>query len=76
MTHENIQNLWTDITVHMLHILQQFGKDYITGKNTNRWKNNVLTHSRLQLSFYYFFFNYLLRKIAVKSRRVYSQQNL
>ena len=76
MTHENIQNLWTDITVHMLHILQQFGKDYITGTNTNRWKNYVLTHSGLQLSFYYFFFNYLLRKIAVKSRRVYSQQNL
>ena len=76
MTHENIQNLWTDITVHMLHILQQFGKDYITGTNTNRWKNYVLTHSGLQLSFYYFFFNYLLRKITVKSRRVYSQQNL
>ena len=56
MTHENIQNLWTDITVHMLHILQQFGKDYITGTNTNRWKNYVLTHSGLQLSFYYFFF--------------------
>ena len=76
MTHENIQNLWTDITVHMLHILQQFGNDYITGTNTNRWKNYVLTHSRLQLSFYYFLINYLLRKIAVKSRRVYSQQNL
>ena len=51
MTHENIQNLCTYITLHMLHILQQYAKGYITGTNTNRWKNYALTHSRLQLSF-------------------------
>ena len=51
MTHENIQNLSTNITLHMLHILQEYVKGYITGTNTNQWKNYALTHSRLQLSF-------------------------
>lgn len=51
MTHENIQNLCTDITLHVLHILQQYAKGYITGTNTNRWKHYALTHSRLQLFF-------------------------
>ena len=35
MTHKNIQNLSTDITIHMLQILQQYAKGYITGTNTN-----------------------------------------
>ena len=26
MTHENIQNLPTDITIYMLHVLQQYAK--------------------------------------------------
>ena len=50
MTHKNIQNLFTDVTIHILHILQQYAKGYITGTSTNRWKNYALTHSRLNIS--------------------------
>ena len=34
MMDENIQNLSTDVTIHMLH-MQQYVKDHITGTNTN-----------------------------------------
>ena len=51
MTHENMQNLCTDITIHMLHTLQQYAKGHITGTNTNQWKNHVLADSRLQFHY-------------------------
>lgn len=41
MTDENIQNLATDVTLHFLHILQQYAKGFITGVNSNRWKKHV-----------------------------------
>ena len=30
-----------------MHILQQYGKGYITGVNTNRWKKHVVANTRL-----------------------------
>ena len=42
LTDENIQNLWTDISLHLLHILQQYGKGYLTAVNANRWKEYVV----------------------------------
>ena len=42
LTDSNIQNLATDITLHILHILQQFAKGFITRTNSNQWKQHVL----------------------------------
>ena len=50
LTHENIQNLSTNITIHIMHILQQYGKGYITGVNTNRWKKQVVANTRLMFA--------------------------
>ena len=36
ITDENIQNLSTDITLHLLHILDQYTKGFIPGVNSNR----------------------------------------
>ena len=50
LTHENIQNLSTNITIHIMHILQQYGKGCITGVNTNRWKKHVVANTRLMFA--------------------------
>ena len=52
LTSENIQDLATDVTLHLLHILQQYAKGYFTGVNTNRWKQHLLADNRL-LYFYF-----------------------
>ena len=41
MTDSNIENLATDITLHMPDILQQYTKGFITETNSNRWKQHV-----------------------------------
>ena len=51
MTDENIQNLSTDVTIHMFHTLQQYAKGHITGTNTKGWKNHILANSRLQIHY-------------------------
>lgn len=61
MTFESIQNLCTDIALHMLHILEQYVEGYITGVNTNRWKKHVLANSRFyQINFSTIF--YIIQK--------------
>ena len=42
ITDENIQKLSTNITLHLLHILDQYAKGFIAGVNSNRCKNHVL----------------------------------
>ena len=46
MTDENIQNLSTDITLHLLHILEQYAKGFISGVNSNRWHDHVLADKK------------------------------
>ena len=46
VTDSNIQNIATDITLHMLHILQQYAKGFISGTNTNRWKQHLLADKK------------------------------
>ena len=53
LTHENVQNICTDITLHMMHILRQYTKGIITGTNTKRWKDHILANSRLHLFPFY-----------------------
>ena len=50
VTHENIQDMSTDITIHMLHILQ-YTKGHISGSNTNCSKKHVLPNLRLNFTF-------------------------
>ena len=47
--HLLIQNLATDITINIMHILHQCGKVYITRLNTNRWKKHVVANARFIL---------------------------
>ena len=49
ITSENIQNLATDITMHLLHILEQYICGYLTGVNTNRWQKHVLADTKYEL---------------------------
>ena len=46
MTSDNIQNLATDITMHLLHIMEQYIRGYLTGVNTNRWQKHVLADTK------------------------------
>ena len=46
ITDENIQKLSTDITLHLLHILDQYAKGFITGVNSNRWHDHVLADKK------------------------------
>lgn len=47
MTSENLQNLATEITLHLLHNLQQHIKGWITGVNKNCWTQYLLVDERL-----------------------------
>ena len=47
MSSDNIQHLGTDTTMHMMLILQQYTRGYITGVNTNRWTQHVVADTRL-----------------------------
>ena len=49
ITSENIQNLANDITMHLLHILEQYIRGYLTGVNTNRWQKHVLADTKYEL---------------------------
>ena len=49
MFSDNIQNLATDITMHIMHILQQYTRGYITGVNTNQWTQHVVADTRLNV---------------------------
>ena len=60
IANENIQNLSTDITMHMMHILQQYGKGYLTGVKTNRWKKHVFAYARLQLPKFLFIYSAIM----------------
>ena len=46
VTDENIQNLAADVTLHLLHILQQYAKGFITGVNLNQSKKHVFTDKK------------------------------
>ena len=46
MTSDNIQNLATDITMYLLHIMEQYIRGYLTGVNTNRWQKHVLADTK------------------------------
>ena len=46
VTDSSIQNMATDITLHMLRILQQYAKGFISGTNTSRWKQHVLADKK------------------------------
>ena len=59
MTSDNIQNLTTDITMHLLHILEQYIRGYLTGVNTNRWQKHVLADTKYEL-IYTIFLSFLL----------------
>ena len=76
LTDSNIQNLATDITLHMLHILQQYAKGFITGTNSDRWKQHVLADRKychvLFFSFVLIFF-LLFFDSAFNSRKSSSQ---
>ena len=52
MFSDNIQNLATDITMHIMHILQQYTRGYITGVNSNRWTQHVVVDTRLNVYMY------------------------
>lgn len=47
VTSENLQNLATEITLHLLHNLQQHIKGCITGVNKNCWTQHLLVDERL-----------------------------
>ena len=49
ITDDNVQNLSTDVTMHLLHILEQYTRGLIPGINSNQWKNHVLADKK-----YYF----------------------
>ena len=46
MTSDNVQNLATDMTMHLLHIMEQYIRDYLTGVNTNHWQKHVLAGTK------------------------------
>ena len=50
MLSDNIQHLATDITMHIMLILQQYTRGYITGVNTNGWTQHVVADTRLTIN--------------------------
>ena len=46
MTSENIQNLATDIIIHVMHILELYIKGHITGVNSCQWTQHVVADIR------------------------------
>ena len=47
---DNIQHLAINITKHIMHILQQYTRGYITDVNTNRWTQHVVADTRLTIN--------------------------
>ena len=62
----------TDITIHMMHILQQYSKGIVTGANTNRWKNHVLANSRLHTILFLLTYSYPHNNIKILTRIILS----
>lgn len=54
MTSDNIQNLATDITIHIMHILEQYIRGHITGVNSCRWTQHVVADIRFICKACYF----------------------
>ena len=54
MTSDNIQNLATDITIHIMHILEQYIRGHITGVNSSRWTQHVVADIRFICKSCYF----------------------
>ena len=59
MTSSNIQNLPTNITMHLLHILEQYICGYLTGVHSNCWQKHVLADTKYEL-IYIIFLSFLL----------------
>ena len=51
---DDIQHLATDIMMHIMHILQQYIRGYVTGVNRNRWTQNVVADIKLAFYIYYY----------------------
>ena len=60
-TSENFQRLPYDVTVHVLHVMEQYARGYISGGNDKSWKRHVVAdtrHMRSNVKMYFYRFEY------------------
>ena len=62
MTSANFQNIAYDITIHILHVLEQYARGYISGGNDVKWKRHLTADlknpKRQNVDMYFYRFEY------------------